>query len=494
MTATTMMMTAMTTATTMTTERRRPWRRLTVRQRLTYAVGVLLTLALTGVGVALFILESQRIEQDAKETVRQEVDEFGKFGRNAVDPETSQAFTDPDRMLEAFLERNTPGARELLWAFGTDGSVAFAGPRNTRLNDEDSQARLEDFVGRFSDGGGVDTLQAGDRTYIVAVQPVVQADQQAAFVVTYDLTGARGELRSLLLTFALLAALSVIVVANLSARVVNRLLHPLTALTETAHNINAGELSGRLRVTGHADLSELQRAFNAMLDRLEQAFTSQRELLDDAAHELRTPLTVLQGHLETVDIEDSADVRATRDLLLDEVDRMARLVNDLLLLAKSRRPDFIQARQTDLAELTRGCFQRAVGLADRDWKLDQAVDELIWADPQRLTQAVLQLAHNAVRHTDAGAEIGIGSHAEDGWLEIWVRDTGPGVNPEVKSRLFERFVTGDSGEERGFGLGLSIVQAIAEGHGGHVLLDEVADGATFRIRLPVHGRESEGAQ
>jgi len=474
------------------TEGRR-WSRLTVRQRLTYAVGALLTLALIGVGAALFVVESQRIERVATETVRQEIDEFGKFGRNAVDPRSGRSFTDPDRMLDAFLERNTPADRELLWAFRVDGSAAFAGPRDAGLAGGDGQDRLRELVDDLPDGG-VGKTEAGGRTYAVAVQPVVQGERRAAFVVTYDLSEARGELRDLLVTFALLAALSVIVVANLSARVVNRLLYPLTALTETAQHINAGDQSGRLRVTGHQDLSELQRAFNDMLDRLEQAVTVQRELLDDAAHELRTPLTVLRGHLEVIDSEDPDDVRATRSLLLDETDRMARLVEDLLLLAKARRPDFIKARPVDVAELTRGFVERAVALADRDWRLDETAEEVITADPQRLTQAVLQLADNAVKHTDDGDEIGIGSRVDGDVLEIWVRDRGPGVDEAVRSRLFERFVTADAGDDRGFGLGLSIVQAIAQGHGGRVLLDDVAAGATFVISLPIDGTEGEGAR
>ena len=104
-------------------------------------------------------------------------------------------------------------------------------------------------------------------------------------------------------------------------------------------------------------------------------------------------------------------------------------------------------------------------------------------DGQRITQALLQLADNAARHTQPGDEIGIGSRHHDGRLELWVRDTGPGVGPQLHTQIFERFTRGDHDDE-GFGLGLSIVRAIAEAHGGEVILDDTSVGATFRLSLP----------
>ena len=141
-----------------------------------------------------------------------------------------------------------------------------------------------------------------------------------------------------------------------------RLLSPVTRLREPAQGITEGDLGARLEVTGNDDLSELQRTFNDMLDRLEEAFASQRRLLDDAAHELRSPLTVLRGHLEVLDTADPADVDATRALLLDEIERMTRLVNDLLMLAKAQRPDFVRLQPTDVEALTVGVLDRARGL------------------------------------------------------------------------------------------------------------------------------------
>jgi two-component system OmpR family sensor kinase len=223
-----------------------------------------------------------------------------------------------------------------------------------------------------------------------------------------------------------------------------------------------------------------------MLDRLESSFVTQRQLLDDAGHELRTPLTVLRGHLEVLDPDDAEDVAATRTLLLDETDRMSRLVNDLLMLAKARRPDFVDAHATEVEVLTHGILDRARALADRAWLLDGVARGSAALDGQRITQAMLQLADNAARHTRSGDEIGIGSRHHEGHVELWVRDTGPGVPVGLRGEVFERFTRGERNDE-GFGLGLSIVRAIAEAHGGDVVLDDTDVGATFRLRIPSGG-------
>jgi len=224
-----------------------------------------------------------------------------------------------------------------------------------------------------------------------------------------------------------------------------------------------------------------------MLSRLEHAFVGQRQFLDDAGHELKTPLTILQGHLELMDADDPREVEETRQLLLDETDRMSRLVGDLILLAKSDRPDFLSTAPVSLERLTHTLLSKARGLADRDWVLDATGEVVVPLDEQRITQAVLQLADNAAKHTDEGAEVAIGSSADDTTVRIWVRDTGPGVPESDRHHVFERFGRSvfQPGDE-GFGLGLSIVRAIAEAHHGRVELDpDHSPGARFVIILPI---------
>jgi hypothetical protein len=139
-------------------------------------------------------------------------------------------------------------------------------------------------------------------------------------------------------------------------------------------------------VTGADDVTELTMTVNTMLDRLQWAFDTQQQFLDDAGHELRTPLTIVRGHLEVLDVGDPLEVSATRDIVLDELDRMARLVDDLVLLAQARRPDFVRFEPVDLDRLIREALDKAQALADRRWVLDAALPVVVAADAQRLTR------------------------------------------------------------------------------------------------------------
>jgi len=241
-------------------------------------------------------------------------------------------------------------------------------------------------------------------------------------------------------------------------------------------------------VSGADDVSALARTFNAMLDRLEGAFTAQRSFLDDAGHELRTPITVVRGNIELLDSRDPEEVEDVRTLVLDELDRMARLVDELTLLAKAQRPDFVRPGPVDLGSFIDDLEGRLPPLGARRWLVDERAETVVTADRQRLTQAVLQLASNAAKATVEGAEIAVGSRVDTSRREVqvWVRDSGAGVAPDEQARIFERFARGSSADAvEGSGLGLAIVSAIAEAHGGTVRLDSmVGRGSTFTLVLP----------
>jgi signal transduction histidine kinase len=288
-------------------------------------------------------------------------------------------------------------------------------------------------------------------------------------------------------TYAVVSLLALLLIAGVATWQSGRLLAPLRTLRDTAEEIGETDLARRIPETGNDDITALTRTVNGMLERLESAFVGQREFLDDAGHELRTPLTVLRGHLELMESGDEREVEQTRALLLDEVDRMARLVNDLILLTKSDRPDFLTQRRVDLERLTHTLVAKARGLADRDWQVDAVGDAVVTVDEQRITQAVLQLADNAVKHTHPGDRVALGSRVVDDTAQLWVADSGEGVPEGDREHVFSRF--GRSvvrpGDE-GFGLGLSIVAAIAAAHGGRVeVTDTPGGGATFTVTLPL---------
>ena len=163
---------------------------------------------------------------------------------------------------------------------------------------------------------------------------------------------------------------------------------------------------------------------------------------------------------------------------------------DLILLAKSDRPDFLRPTPVDVGGLTVDVLAKARGLGDRQWRLDGVASTVAQLDEQRITQALLQLADNPVKHTEPGAVVAVGSSLDDEGVRLWVRDTGSGVPAADREVIFERF--GRSRvrpDDEGFGLGLSIVRAIAEAHGGSVSVEDAAPhGARFVLTLPAPDR------
>lgn len=477
---------------TMTTEpRRTALSGLTVRTRIAVSVAVLTGLALAGAGLVVYALESARIERGVSEQVQQELAEFATLRDEGIDPDARpvRGFTDVRTLVEVFLLRNVPDDDELLVGYWDGAPQVVSDTVHQPLIDHPDfitvvESRLEE--------GGTDRIDTPWGEIVVTVQPVRDESRTGAFVIANFLQDEHEELDRVMQTYAIVSALLLGLITALAAWQAGRLLRPVRTLRETAEEITVTDLSRRIPESGQDDISALTHTFNEMLARLEAAFTGQRQFLDDAGHELKTPLTVIRGHMELLDSSDPSEVEATRQLLLDEIDRMSRLVGDLIVLAKSGSPDFLRYDAVNIAPFTSTVLEKCRALGSRVWVLDEQADALAWVDEQRVTQAVLQLAQNAVKHTEPGAEVGIGSRADDEQgILLWVRDTGKGVPDEDKIRIFERFgrsVVPESDE--GFGLGLSIVRAIAVAHGGTIHVeDEVPHGARFVLTLPTRRKD-----
>ena len=456
-----------------------------MRLRITAAVALLTTLALAGAGAIVYLIEKGRVDDANQATIQQEFEEFSRLQANGVDADTRQPFPDIATLIETYMRRNVPSENELLVGWWDDG------PRR-QIPTWDAVTTSEPFksaVAPLVDTNGSTSIDSEFGTLLVDVQAVEQGAERGAFVVVTFQDRTYDGLHDTMRTYAIVSALALLLVTGFAAWQSGRLLAPLRTLRETADEITETDLSRRLPVTGNDDITALTRTVNGMLDRLEEAFTGQRQFLDDAGHELKTPLTVLRGHLELLDVGSPEEIAETRELLLDEVDRMSRLVGDLILLAKSDRPDFITRRPVDLTGLTVDVLAKARGLGDRRWTLDETASVTAEVDEQRLTQALLQLCDNAVKHTGSGDEIAIGSSYDGTHARLWVRDSGPGVPAADREQVFERF--GRSAvpdEDEGFGLGLSIVRAIAQAHDGRVTLaDATPHGAVFTLVVPLGG-------
>jgi len=460
-----------------------------VRTRITAAVALLVLVTLTAAGAIVYVIESQRIDERMNAQVDHEIAELTKLRAEGVDPATQRPYAGVAPLLRGFLASRVPDENEILvaWLGGRARYVSASGTDEAYLGSQEFRDTVAPLVGRNSTVH-VQVPSYGDA--LVTVQTVRSPRSTGALVVVTYLEKAQADLMATMRTYAIVAFLSLLLVTAFAGWLSGRLLAPLRTLRETTEEIGETDLSRRLPVRGNDDITALTRTVNGMLARLEEAFAGQRRFLDDAGHELKTPLTVLRGHLELLDSGSPQDVVETRELLLEEVDRMSRLVGDLILLAKSDRPDFVTTRPADLSRLTEDLVAKARGLGDRDWRLDGIAEVKVVVDEQRITQAVLQLADNAVKHTEPGAVVAIGSSYDGaGTARIWVRDTGPGVAAADRRHIFERFGRGRVPEgDEGFGLGLSIVTAIVEAHAGTVAVEDAEPhGATFVITLPVAG-------
>jgi len=231
-----------------------------------------------------------------------------------------------------------------------------------------------------------------------------------------------------------------------------------------------------------AALAEVQGVAEMRASLLER----QERFLHDASHELRTPVTIARGHLELMRREqpDSPEL----EVALDELGRIERIVERLLLLAKSEQQGFA-FQEIDLEAFLSDLFIRWSEVAPRAWRLDVDVTGRMAADPEALRDALDALLENAVKYTDPGDSIELAAHADGaGGVVIEVSDSGIGVPPEALPRIFDRWARADGARTRergGAGLGLAIVVAVARAHGGHCSVTPLAKGTAFRLHLPV---------
>ncbi|MBE9052392.1 HAMP domain-containing histidine kinase [Nostocales cyanobacterium LEGE 11386] len=320
------------------------------------------------------------------------------------------------------------------------------------------------------------------------VEPInINGQARGVFVVAHNTAGEREEALEAVAVIVEVFSLVFIVSLILAWLAAGRILAPLRTIITTAHAISESDLTQRLPTRDRGELGELAKTFNEMMDRLESAFASQREFVNDAGHELRTPITIIRGHLELMG-DDPQEQQETLTLVMGELDRMSRLVDDLILLAKAERADFLQVTTVNVAQLTQELFIKAQALAERDWQLDAVAKGQIVVDRQRITEAVMNLAQNATQHTGKSDTISLGSAIAKGKVRFWIRDTGEGIPLVDQKRIFERFARTSNSRRRseGAGLGLSIVRAIAESHDGQVLLrSQLGKGSMFTIVLPL---------
>ena len=474
-------------------------RRITggVRARILASYVILLAItafaSVVAVRQVLLVRLDDRVEQD----LQQEVEEFRALVANGIDPETRQRFGDDIKAIfRTYLVRNVPDDDEELI------TVPRRGKPRVDPGDNASGYSFADFI------GGWRTLEEVERDEIttpqgpvryVAIPVAVEDETLGTFVVASFIADEREDVDEAVLIVAAVAGAVLLLGAVVAFSIVGRVVAPLSELRDAANSVTGTQMAHRIQVEGDDELADLARNFNRMLDRIEVAFSSQREFIRDVSHELRTPIAISRGHLELLaqgHLSADSDRREAVALVTGELDRMSRFVDDLLLLAKAESPNFLELETVRLDQLCDELIAKASGIAERDWVVDATLARSIVADRQRLTQATMNLAQNAVAHTKIGDQIGIGARVDGAEATIWVRDTGTGIPASEQGRIFQRFSRGlhSRGRYEGTGIGLAIVRAIAEAHGGRVgVWSQPNQGSRFEIVIPVEQEDPEEA-
>ncbi|RIK45050.1 MAG: two-component sensor histidine kinase [Chloroflexi bacterium] len=460
---------------------RRSRSRISARLRI---LGWYVALVAGAIAVGLFVQRGillSQLNSNINAQLNQEISELHQLAAGR-DPNTGQPFgRDVAAIFDTFLQRNVPEAGEAMFTL-VDGQPYASTVAPLQLL-EDPQI-VATWAAISTPTRDELSTAAGPVRYQAV--PLLDNDRVAGvFVVAVFLEERRAEVDHVVTVGGFVYGASFLVASVLAWIAAGRVLRPVKVLTAAARSISEDNWRERIPVSGDDEIVELARTFNEMLDRLEDAFAAQRRFIDDAGHELRTPITVIRGHLELLEVDP--DNRAeTIALVMDELDRMTRMVEDLLLLAKSETPDFLQLDTVDVGDLVQDIANKATALAPRDFIVEVAPRIKIVADRQRLTQALINLVRNAIEHTPASSPIWIGNRVAGASVEIWVRDAGPGIAAADQERIFERFARAGARRSDGAGLGLAIVKAIAEAHGGRVTVaSRLGAGATFTLILPV---------
>lgn len=451
---------------------------------------ILLLLAATAATLATRALLHDLLDIRITASLREEIAEFNRLRGSIENEDLAGVDVDDDlrSLFDAFLSIDPPPEGEQLVTVVEGVAYRSAGVEGTG---HDLAGDAELLARMIADPGRVGLVQtpAGPVRYLA--EPVTVDGESGHFVATAFVAEEQREIESLI-RISTMVIFGCLLLGTVSTfMIVGRVFSPLRRLTSAARRISETDLSQRMEVTGSDEFAELGHTFNEMLGRLDHGFSTQQLLMRDIGHELRTPLAIASGHLEFVPrTKENAETLA---IVQGEHIRMRRLIDDLLVLARSEQRDFLQMEMVDLALLVPELMERARHLAERDWQT--SIDEAgkVIADPERLTQAMVSLIDNAVKHTDTGDRINIGARCRDGNAMLWVLDTGPGVPEADRERIFESFERGRQ-EQRGTGtgLGLAIAKRIAHAHAGSITVDRPPGGGSrFTITIPIDPPEPE---
>ncbi len=458
---------------------------MSIRLRLTLLYSAILALTLLGLGVVLVVgvsqitlsaLESSLVETAERAIYSREfrLDRPGYDTRRIAEPDTYIQTVNPSGVIVA---------------------------RSTNLADFELPVDTRQLQTAANGESWTDMAVTENGRLFILNYPVVIRGQLAGVVQFARSLAEQDESLETLRNTLLAGSLFVVILAFILGWALSgAALRPIQRITDTAHVIGAQHDFDR-RVDYHGppdEVGQLATTFNGMLNELqgayrqtEQALQSQRRLVADASHELRTPLTTIRGNLgllqrqPPIGAEDQAAVMTD---MVDETDRLIRLTNDLLVLARSDTGRPLRNERVAIAPLVDdACRQAKLMGAERTITCEAVPAVAVVGDRDAIKQVLLILLDNALKYTPAGGTITIGAAVLDRGVALRIRDTGPGIAPEARPHIFERFYRSDEARSgSGAGLGLAIAQELIEAQHGEITVSSaLGKGSTFTVTLPL---------
>ncbi|MEO8098572.1 MAG: ATP-binding protein [Acidobacteriota bacterium] len=365
--------------------------------------------------------------------------------------------------------------------------------RNDRLGNQALDGPTQPGEGEGTYSAREVLLSSGIRVQLVSRRHTMD-EQPLLLRVAYSLEPLNDQFRAELLAMLLPLPFILAATGGGAYYLARRALRPIREMSRQAESITGDRLHARLPVTQADELGHLSRIFNGMFERLEQSFSQLRRFTADASHELRTPLTLIQsvGEVGLQTNTTPAQYRDTIGSMLEESNRLTRLVENLLIISKADAgqisPEYKVFRAIDLARECAGLLD--VLIEEKLQKLVVRGDEeaIVSGDWLLLEQALLNVLHNAIKHTPQGGSIALIVRHTHSSVILDVEDSGPGLSAEDRARVFDRFYRVENGRSQtqgGTGLGLSIAQWTVRAHSGEISVETNASlGCTFSIKLP----------
>lgn len=459
---------------------------MSIRLRLALWYGVLLALVLAATLTVTFVVHAQTHETDVDASLRGSWEHaVAEVSGMPMGGMMGMALTAPTQAGSA------PTATWLLVPGSASRAVGDA--TDVLLSRFDPAAARDGWQSSTVDGARV-------RSYAGAVPGA----SGTRVVVAASMSAFDASLRSLGLILAVMGLGGVVLAATGGWAISAGALRPIAKMTETARAIALSRgFARRIEVSDERrdELSELGRTFNQMLASLDDAYRRQQRFVADVSHELRTPLTALQGDLELLvrGTLPAAEARATLAEAQQETRRLARLVDDLLVLARADSgPQPFVGKPVPLDEVVMEAFRELRAQAGARLRVVDLDAALVYGERDRLKQLVLILVDNALSYTPTPGEVRISLQRESSETVLTVEDEGIGVSPETAAHAFDRFYRGEEAQRldpAGTGLGLSIAKWIVERHGGAIALHQrTPHGTIVSVRLPaVAERDKTGA-